>query len=526
MIRRKTLLPVVVFGVCLFLLSLSLWVAGRGPEVTDIQPRIADPGETLVIQGRNFGETPGRVSIGGLAPAASDYIAWTPRSISMRVPNYASSGMVHVITAKGESRGILFTNRRDIPALPRTVQEPGPRIASITPARGATGGLITLSGTNFGHSRGESHVFFSRGDSGDRYIAASAETFDYEGWSNGVINVRVPTGAASGAVMVRTAQGDSNTVYFDLDQSAGRMIFSDRKSYTIVSSLEVTNTSAAQGGSLHLWIPRVQETPCQRNVVIIAQEPAAGVENHRGLTLFSFREPRPGVPHKIEQTITLERYAVESRVDPARMPLSYDTGRPLYRAYTRPDEFVPSGDPQITTAAAANGGREANPYLRARRLYDYVLARLEFSAEDAYTDAAEGLQSRRGDAYTYATLYAALLRSSGIPARVVGGYLAGESQTARPHFWTELYLPNFGWLPADPALGDGGGGAAGYFFGGITNRHIIFARGLLSAKMPVPHGRAFGQENKHSLQTVYTVAAGGLESYSGRWQDLRIIEGR
>ena len=537
---RKSRLPLFVFGLCLFLLALSLWITGRGPAVRGIQPRIAEPGDTLVISGNNFGDAPGRVSIAGVVPVVSAYIAWTPRSISVRIPDDASSGLVYVITEKGQSEGVLFTNRKDIPVVLRGAQDARPYITAVSPARSAVVSLVTLSGKNFGYNRDDSLVFFTwapvsdavRVDPKSRYIAASPEAFDYEGWSNGEITVRVPTGAGSGAIMVRTAQGESNTVSFELDQSTGRRIFRDKVSYTLVSSIDVRNTSRKDGGSLYLWIPRIQESPCQRNIQIISREPSPEIENYNGLMLFCFKDPKRGVPYRIEQAFSIDCYTVESRIEPARVPVSYNTERPLYKAYTSSNEFTPAADPDIAAAAGANGGREANPYIRARRLYDFVLSRLTYSAEKKYTGALEGLRTRTGDAYTYATLYVALLRSAGIPARTLGGYLVGEPDSARPHFWTELYLPNFGWMPADPALGDKGGpegfplpaSAADYFFGSISNRHVVFSRGLLQAKMVSPQGRALHQEDIHSLQTIYTEAVGTLESYSGQWNDLRIIE--
>ncbi|MCL1818389.1 MAG: IPT/TIG domain-containing protein, partial [Spirochaetaceae bacterium] len=421
---RKAHLPLAVFGVCLILLAVSLWRAGRGPEVLDIQPHIAEPGDVLSITGSNFGEAPGRVSIAGVLPVASAYLAWTPHNIRVRIPGDASSGLVYVITEKGQSEGILFTNRNDIPVVLRGAQE-GPHIKSISPGRSAVGTLITVNGTNFGYNREDSLVLFTWSpaaeagsawaDPHSRYIAASAEAFDYERWSDTEISVRVPTGAGSGAMMVRTARGESNTVHFELDQSAGRRFFRDKRSYTFSSSIDVRNTSRKDGGSLYLWIPRIQESPIQRNVEFITEEPSAEIENYNGLMLFCFREPKRGVSYKIEQTFRLDRYATESRIDPARMPVEYDTERPLYKAYTSSNEFTPAADPEITAAMRANGGREDNPYLRARLLYNFVLARLGYSAELKYRSALEGMKTRTGDAYTYATLYVTLLRSAGIP---------------------------------------------------------------------------------------------------------------
>ncbi len=44
-------------------------------------------------------------------------------------------------------------------------------------------------------------------------------------------------------------------------------------------------------------------------------------------------------------------------------------------------------------------------------------------------------------------LLAALCRASGIPARLVGGYLLWEAPTE--HYWIEAWAPDRGWMPFD-----------------------------------------------------------------------------
>jgi transglutaminase-like putative cysteine protease len=540
--KRLKRLPFVFFGLCVILLGMSLWVSERGPVISGIEPRIGEPGDVLVISGDNFGEERGRVSIAGVIPVASAYLEWKPRSIRLRIPEDVSSGLVRVITQKKQSEGVLFTNRRDIPVVLHGAEgSDRPYISSLSPERAPVGGLLTIMGSNFGYNRDQSMVCFTWtpaegagagwADPKTRYIAASAEAFDYEAWSDREISVRVPTGAGSGALLVRTAGGESNTVYFELDQSTGRRIFKDKHTYTLLSSVDIRNTSRRDGGGLYLWIPRIQESPSQRNVQLIRQEPLPEIENYNGLMLFHLKEPKRDRPYKLAQTFILDRYAMESRIDPARVSADYDKSRPLYKVYTASNAFTPAADADIALAAKANGGQERNPYIRARRLYDCVLARMAYAEGEKYAPARGGLKTRKGDSYTYATLYVALLRSAGIPSRTIGGYIIAESNIARPHFWTEFYLPNFGWVPADPALADRRpaedfplpANAADYFFGNITNRHIIFSRGLLQAKKVSPRGRTIEQEEMHSLQTIYAEATGALESYSGVWNNLQVI---
>lgn len=68
------------------------------------------------------------------------------------------------------------------------------------------------------------------------------------------------------------------------------------------------------------------------------------------------------------------------------------------------------------------------------------------------------LHSRRGFCEQFATTYAAMARSVGIPARVIVGFSPGEVDAngtftvtnKNAHSWVEVYLSNFGWLTIDP----------------------------------------------------------------------------
>ena len=70
------------------------------------------------------------------------------------------------------------------------------------------------------------------------------------------------------------------------------------------------------------------------------------------------------------------------------------------------------------------------------------------------------LQAKTGHCELYASALALMVRSLGIPARVVSGYRGGlwdendRSYTVTndmAHLWTEVYFPDAGWIPFDPS---------------------------------------------------------------------------
>ncbi len=77
------------------------------------------------------------------------------------------------------------------------------------------------------------------------------------------------------------------------------------------------------------------------------------------------------------------------------------------------------------------------------------------------TPVDEVLESRRGVCQDFAHLTIACLRSLGLPARYVSGYLRsteGAVGAEASHAWVSVYCPNSGWVDLDPtnnAMPDG-----------------------------------------------------------------------
>jgi len=129
---------------------------------------------------------------------------------------------------------------------------------------------------------------------------------------------------------------------------------------------------------------------------------------------------------------------------------------------------------------------------RVRSLSDSLLGRLPtsydkaialvgwFQEEFAYTLDLPGspeeatldhflLERRAGHCEYFSTAMAILLRSQGVPAREVNGFLGGEWSDFgdylavtqnQAHAWVEVWFPGYGWVPFDPTPAGGGSGFA------------------------------------------------------------------
>lgn len=100
--------------------------------------------------------------------------------------------------------------------------------------------------------------------------------------------------------------------------------------------------------------------------------------------------------------------------------------------------------------------QQIETYLQQNYTYTLDLQRDEsLSAVDDFL-----FNQKRGHCEYFATSMAMLCRASGIPARVVSGFLDGEFNTAGnfyvvrqqdAHAWVEAYFPGHGWIEFDPS---------------------------------------------------------------------------
>ncbi len=58
-----------------------------------------------------------------------------------------------------------------------------------------------------------------------------------------------------------------------------------------------------------------------------------------------------------------------------------------------------------------------------------------------------------GDCGAQSLYFSALCRSIGIPARTSGGWQLVPGLEG-PHFWAEIYLPPYGWVPVDTTVAE------------------------------------------------------------------------
>lgn len=156
--------------------------------VLSVVPQTARPGERITLTGKGFSTTPASntVTVNGQAATVN---AATATTLTLTVPATATSGAIAVTTPTGSSSIAGF--RVDTAA--------APRITGFFPATAAPGDVVTLTVTGTDSTLSNNVVMFNQ---------TAAEIVNR---TTTQLQLRVPFGAASGPISIRTARGSATS---------------------------------------------------------------------------------------------------------------------------------------------------------------------------------------------------------------------------------------------------------------------------------------------------------------------------
>ncbi|HWZ43448.1 MAG TPA: DUF3488 and transglutaminase-like domain-containing protein [Candidatus Saccharimonadales bacterium] len=138
---------------------------------------------------------------------------------------------------------------------------------------------------------------------------------------------------------------------------------------------------------------------------------------------------------------------------------------------------LPNLDPRIPELARSITARSETNYARARDVEAYLQGSFGYTLELPATEQNDPLahflfERKKGHCEYFASAMAIMMRTLGIPSRLVTGFRGAEfndlNQTyivrgRDAHAWVEVYFPEYGWVTFDPTPGSGDSPAAGGF---------------------------------------------------------------
>lgn len=206
-------------------------------------------------------------------------------------------------------------------------------------------------------------------------------------------------------------------------------------------------------------------------------------------------------------TVTFKATAQERRVEKLverKVPLPPEVAK-----YVQAEFWIPSDNMKVKDLARRITAGRKGMLPKARAVYDWVVdnTRRDPNVPGCGVGNVEAtLAARSGKCADLSTLFVALCRAAGVPAREVFGLRLGRpGQTDISnghHCWAEFYLPGTGWVPVDPAdvtkavyekkLDKAGAKPyREYYFGAVDEFRIVLQKG--------GRGIAFSEGNKEKV---------------------------
>ncbi|MCQ1538117.1 transglutaminase domain-containing protein [Methanocalculus taiwanensis] len=233
--------------------------------------------------------------------------------------------------------------------------------------------------------------------------------------------------------------------------------------------LEIAEADLPAGGTLKIWYPHPIETDIQRDVSVtnmtFPEYIVKGPDVNHEIGIIYYEIPVEAIQGDLVITADIRFTSYEGIfiVDPEKVG-EYDTSDPEYILYTRSERNIEVND-AIRNKAREIVGSETNPHKQAQMIYEHIITTYPYShvphmSLDTKTpkvaESTHMFTTGHGDCGTQSMLFSAFCRSLGIPARATGGYQMLLKDAPSPHFWAEYYLPEYGWVPVDPTVADGG----------------------------------------------------------------------
>ncbi|MFH1347938.1 MAG: transglutaminase domain-containing protein [Candidatus Margulisiibacteriota bacterium] len=256
----------------------------------------------------------------------------------------------------------------------------------------------------------------------------------------------------------------SKYIYEKDTAKPGQTLFNPIR-YLADGQVSIPRDKLAKKGTLKVWLPLPLVTAAQPEVEILSIYPEKYIkypiklDGDIGLVYMEIPLAEVKDDLKIGTKFKFTHYEERFKVDLKNIG-EYDIASPLYKRYTTSDQNI-TITPAISAAAKKLAGSETNPYKIAKKFFDHIVWDLDYSfTPHAALEALKEPESvfvhehGYGDCGAQSMYFAALCRSMGIPARAAGGMQLFPMNEAGcgDHFWAQIYLPNYGWIPVDTSV--------------------------------------------------------------------------
>lgn len=230
------------------------------------------------------------------------------------------------------------------------------------------------------------------------------------------------------------------------------------KSRAGVVTVAVDLSAQEQGKEVKLWLPYPISDADQSITDIKVSgdfaESAVYTDRANGTPMLYARWGSDAKSRRLTFAFHAERREVIRREFP-QQEVAWDPAD--YRQYLTPTSLGPI-DGEVRKLADGITKDKKSVLAKAQAIYDWTCINMYRDPDTkgcGKGDVCVLLQKPGGKCTDISSVFIALCRAAGVPAREIFGLRLGkkseEDITTWQHCWAEFYLPGYGWVPVDPA---------------------------------------------------------------------------
>ena len=525
----------------LILLVFTLLFTNNSATIKQVDPKYFIPGEVIHIIGDNFGEerNGSNVYINQHALTQSEYLGWSNQEIIIRAPMDIHNGVIQVHANGSTSNEALITNSAHITLHTAQTQVPEIQIISHTPTRVSGGDIVTLNGIFSGYA--QIRIYFpiqqnvhllpvndvrrasqkNPAEQATRTILYELEEENYIQRSIHAISIRLPSGIRTGNIYIQNSHTTRISYPLKIDSRIGHMIYHSPQTHALNYGAYIGNTEI---GNYSVWMPHIPKTVAQPQQVSLFTSGYFQYVFDNNTYLY-VNSGIPGASMSLRMSVSVSRLSQNSIINREYLvPSSIETEHQLAK-YLRDTEWL-AVNSSASIAQVSPFLQIANFYPRAFAIYRKIISQFSPSTntikyivhtEDVRPQAIAPshidktlrtlLSAEEYEAHSaeYALLYLTLLRTAGIPARIITGvHIENE---ARIHYWNEFFLPGFGWIPVDVAMGDHmydsgvhtQDEAEEFYFGNVDNNRVVISKDIRAIPKYQSENNFYSFDNSYLL---------------------------
>lgn len=542
-LKKSSLFRVVFFlsftVFVVLLLRFALGFFSKKPVVTTVLPSVVSEGETVTIEGKNFGspDSTKGLRFGNEFFPSSQCTLWTDKKITFKVPKNFTTNLIKVSNANLNSQETVLISKAELPQiLQKQLLTVLPEIISVNKESGTIGEKITIKGKNFGATRQNSMVVFTH--LGENFLPervseiegafCNEANFDFVSWTDNEIVVRVPETANTGNILVATEAGMSNLLPFTVSNRVGKKELLNKR--TILLSLGANAQDfkvQTSQNTLFLILPQPIQSYSQKNITMQATEPQAFAKNFQGSNIYRFEKLNETSKIIISENLSVETYDVNINVNINNVSANI-TFKPEVLEYTKSENLIPADLPEVKNLAGKITSNAKNPYNNARKVFNYLVENFEpvKRAINSNTDLKDCINKKQADAYELSLLFCSLMRTVGVPCVQVSGITFDMKQNTYAHWWNEFYIEGIGWIPVDTAMALGlpftTGKKTDEFFAKADGLRIAFSRGFQAQTQMLSESLVVSKTKTYANRKIWEESS-GLVAYNSFWALPKVV---